>query len=240
VLDLSTGEDLARIKLRGGDEPSDLALTPDGLVLVVNLGSNSLGFVDPASGILLDRLATGLDPWTLRLDRDGRRAYVLHRRTGEITVVDVAGRAVARTVATDPEPLAAQLNRAGTRLYVVHRGSAYMTVLSVPDLTVANRLFVGLGASALEVDPRTDLVYVGHADERRIQVFDPTSLAPIDRIELPAPVSYLLLDRTENALLAVMPSAGAVAFVDLASRRVTGVVDVGADALRVAIPGERR
>lgn len=240
VIDLSTGEELVRIHLRAGDEPTDLALAPDGVVLVANPGSNTVAFVDPVSGSQLERVAVGLEPWRLRLDRDGRRAYVLGRRSGDVTVVDVAGRAVARTAATDPEPLAAQLNHAGTRLYVVHRGSAYLTVLSLPDLMVVNRLFIGLGAGALEIDPRTDLVYVGRADERTIQVFDPVSLAPLDRIELPAPVSYLAVDRIENALLAVMPSAGAVAFVDLASRQVVSAVDVGVDPYRVAMPLERR
>ncbi len=241
VLDLATGDELARIPLRSGDEPADLALTPDGrLVLVVGNGSNTLAILDAEAGLVLERLPTGLEPWVVRLDRDGRRAYVLDRRSGGITVVDVPGRAVVRTVATEPEPVAVQLNRAGTRLYVVHRGSAYLSVLSVPDLAVVNRLFVGLGAAALEVDPRTDLVYVGSADERRIQVFDPFSMAPLGAIEVPAPVSFLTLDTVENTLLALMPSVGAVSFVDLASRRVVSTMDVGADPLRLVVVGERR
>lgn len=241
MFDLATGEDLGRVPLQSGDEPGDLALTPDGRhLLVVNRGSNTLAFVDAEAGMVVERVPTGRDPWTLRLDRDGRRAYVLDRESGSITVVDVAGRAVARTVATDPEPVTARLNRAGTRLYVIHRGSAYLSVLSVPELTVVNRLFVGLGAAALEVDPRTDLVYVGHADERRLQIFDPFSLAPIGAIELPAPVSWLTIDTLENTLLAMMPTPGAIAWIDLASRRLVSAVDVGKDPLRMVIVGERR
>lgn len=241
MIDLATGEELGRIPLRSGDEPADLALTPDGrIVLVAAKGSNTVAILDAEAGLVLERLPTGVEPWVLRLDRDGRRAYVLDRRSGGLTVVDVPGRAVVRTVTTEPEPLAAQLNRAGTRLYVIHRGSAYLSVLSLPDLTVVNRLFVGLGAGALEVDPRTDLVYVGRADEPRIHVFDPFSFAPLGAIELPGPVSYLTVDAVENTLLALMPTPGAVAFVDLASRRVVSAVDVGADPLRLVVVGERR
>lgn len=241
VLDLTTGEDLGRVPLRGGDEPADLALTPDGrLVVVANSGSDTVAFVDAESAQLLSHVQVGLEPWRLRLDPDGRRAYVLDRRSGDLAVVDVAGRAVARTVATGPEPLAAQLNRAGTRLFLIHRGSAYLTILSVPDLAVVNQLFIGLGAGALEVDPRTDLVYVGRADEPRIQVFDALSLAPLDSIAVPAPVSYLTIDPSEGALVAVMPSIGAVGFVDLASRRVLSAVDVGPEPFRVTLVGVRR
>ena len=42
ILDLASGEELGRIPLRSGDEPADLALTPDGrIVLVVAKGSNT-------------------------------------------------------------------------------------------------------------------------------------------------------------------------------------------------------
>lgn len=241
ILDLSTGEDQGRIQLRSGDEPADLALTPDGrAVLVVNSGSNTVAILDPQAGTVVDRVPTGVEPWVLRLDRDGRRAYVLDRRSGDITVVDVAGRAAVRTVSLDPEPVSAQLDRTGTRLYVLHRGSAYLNVLSVPDLNVVSRVFVGLGAAAVEVDPRTGLVYVGSADERQIQVFDPLSYVPMAAIEVPAPVSYLTVDAVENVMVALMPSVGAVAFVDIASRRVVSVADVGADPYRMVIVGERR
>jgi hypothetical protein len=57
---------------------------------------------------------------------------------------------------------------------------------------------------------------------------------------VPAPVSYLTIDAVENTLLAVMPSAVAVGFVDLASRRVVAAVDVGTDPLRLVVVGERR
>jgi YVTN family beta-propeller protein len=195
---------------------------------------------DALAAQALERISVGLEPSVVRLDRDGRRAYVLDRRSGGISVVDVAGRAVARTVATDPEPVAAQLDRAGTRLYVVHRGSAYLTVLALPELTVASRIFVGLGASAVEVDPRTALVYVGSADERGVQVFDPLSFAPMAGIELPAPVSFLAIDALENALVAVMPAAGQVGYVDIASRRLTSAMDVGPAPDKLVVVGERR
>jgi YVTN family beta-propeller protein len=240
VIDLVTGAELRRIALRSGDRPRELGLTPDGRLLVsTNAGSNSLAFVDPQAGVALDRVAVGDDPWSLLLDRSGRRAYVLNRWSSNLTVVDLANRAVVTTVATDPEPLRAQLNRDGTRLYVIHRGSAWMNVYSVPDMAQVARMFVGLGASALKVDPRTDLVYVGRGDEGRIQLFDPMSLLPVDSIEVPGAVSYLAIDDVENMLVAVLPGPGRIAFVDLTRKRLLSTVDVGRDPFRVAPVSER-
>ncbi len=240
VLDLATGEELRRIALRAGDEPRELALTPDGsLLLSVNPGSNSVAFVDTASATVVATVRTGEEPSSLLLDRGGRRAYVLNRRSSDLTVIDVANRAVVATVATDPEPLRAQLSRDGTRLYVIARGSAYLTVFSLPDVTVARRVFLGLGAGALRVDPRTDLVYVGRTDEGRIQVFDPMSALPVDSIAVPGPVSQLALDDVENTLLAVLPTLGQVAFVDTTRKRLVATVDLGGEPFQVVVAGER-
>lgn len=240
VIDLATGADLQRIQLRGGDEPREVALTPDGkLAVTVNPRSSTATFIDTASGTVLDRVPTGQEPSSLVMGRGGRRAYVLNRRSNDVTVVDVGNRAVVATAATEPEPLRAALNRAESRLYVVHRGSAYMRVFSLPDLATVNRIYVGLGASAVRVDTRTDRVYVASAGEARIQIFDPASLLPVDAIQLPAPASYLTIDDLENALLAVLPSLQAVAFVDLTSRRLLSLADVGPDPYLVAVVGER-
>jgi YVTN family beta-propeller protein len=218
-----------------------VALTPDGATLVtVNTGSNSVSFVDTESASVVGTAPTGEDPSGLLLDRGGRRAYVLNRRSASMTVVDVASRAVVSTVPTDPEPLRAQLNRDGTQLYLIARGSAYMKVFSVPALAVVRTVFLGLGAGALLVDPRTDLVYVGRADEGRIQVFDPLSAMPVDSFPVPGPVSYLALDELDNTLVAVLPTRAQLVFVDVTRKRIVGALDVGGEPFQVALVSQRR
>jgi YVTN family beta-propeller protein len=240
VIDLATGTDLKRILLRAGDGPREVGLTPDGRVAItVNERSSTASFVDTEAGAVVERVPTGQEPWSLVMGRGGRRAYVLNRRSNSVTVLDLGNRAVAGEVPTDPEPLRADIDGAETRLYVVHRGSAYMNVYSLPDLAPTGRIFVGLGASAVRVDARNGRVYVASAEERRIQVFEPGSLLPVDAIEVPGPVSFLALDDIENALVAVMPSLRAIAFVDRTSRRVVGVADVGPEPYQAAVVRER-
>jgi YVTN family beta-propeller protein len=239
VLDLVTGEELRRIALRAGDEPREVALTPDGaLLVVVNAGSDSASLVDASSGAVISTVRTGEVPHALLLDRGGRRAYVLNRRSRSLTILDVGNFEVARTVPTDPEPLRAALNRDGTRLYLVARGSAHLAVLSVPEMSPVRTVFVGLGAAAVAVDARTDLVYVGRSDGGAIQVFAPLSALPLGEIEVPGPVAYLAVDALENALVAVL-ATGQVAFVDLTRKQVIATVELGATGHQIAILGER-
>jgi YVTN family beta-propeller protein len=240
ILDLLSGTDVGRVTLLSGDRPREVALTPDGRTLVViNEASNSAAFVDPSSGTELGRVATGEEPWSLLVDRAGRRAYVLNRRGNSITVLDVPSRAVVTTIATEPEPVRATLNRAGDRLYVAAEGSTYLTGYSVPDYAVARRVFVGLGAEVVKVDTRNDLLYVGGRGDPTLQVFDPVSPLPVNTIELPAGASYLAIDDLENTMLALLPGARTLAFVDLTARRVVGQIDVGLDPFQPTVVGER-
>jgi YVTN family beta-propeller protein len=239
VIDLAAREDLPRIRMQPGDRPGELALTPDARTLVVvNAGSRTAAFLDPVAGLELGRVAVGEEPSAMLLDRSGRRAYVVNRRSARITVLDLANRAVAGSIATDPEPLRVAINRAGTRLYAIHAGSAYLGVWSLPDLAPAGRYFVGLGATALKVDPRTDLVYVGRSD-RRLEIYDPLAFVPVDSIELPGEPGWLSIDDAENALLALLPAAGSLAAVDLNARRVVSRVDVLPAPHALALAGER-
>jgi YVTN family beta-propeller protein len=240
VLDAITTEPLPSILLAAGDRPRELAVSPDGrLLLVLNHGSNSLAFVDPAAGREIGRVATGQAPTSLLVDRSFRRAYVLNQGSSTLTVVDIATRTVAGSTGTDPLPVRAQLNRAGDRLYLIHAGSSQMNVYSLPDLRLLNRLNVGLGASALKIDPRSDLIYLAKRDDRRLYVYDAFSLIPVDFFDVEAGVTWLAIDDNENTLLALMPGPRAVAVVDLASRRQVGTALVGDDPYMVAVAGER-
>jgi YVTN family beta-propeller protein len=240
ILDVAADATVDRIRLTPGDGPLELGFAGDGnTLLVVNERSRTLSFVDVTRLTEVARVPLDDAPVSLLVDRQGRRAYVANRASATITVVDVATRTVVATLATDPEPLRAELNRDGTRLYVVHRGSAYLTVFGLPTFTPQARAYVALGATTLRVDTRTDLLYLSRGDERRIAVYDPVSLQPLDHFALPAPASYLAIDDAENALLALMPARRAIAVIDLTNRRLVAELPVGDDPYIFAFAGER-
>jgi len=228
VFDLVSGEPVVPIRLNAGDAPREVALSPDGQLLVaINAGSNTASFIDARGGVELGRVPVGVEPWSLLVDRSGVRAYVFNRRTNTITVLDLATRSIAATISTEAEPLRAALNRAGDRLYVAQAGTPYVTILKLPDLSLDRRVFVGFGTTDVLVDPRTDLLYVSKRDENRIDVYEPLQLLTFATITVPDPVSYMVIDDPRNAIVALMPERRGVAIVDLAGRRVTATLDVG-------------
>jgi DNA-binding beta-propeller fold protein YncE len=256
VIDVAAGRSINRIRLAGGDRPRDLALTPDGkLLVVVNPGSRTAAFVDPLASVEVGRVRVGDDPTALVLDRSATRAYVLNRRgnptslvaptaaaissQGGITVLDLANRAVVASLTTDPEPVRAAVNRAGSALYVVCAGSQFLSVYSLPDLALVNRIFVGLGTRFVKVDSRTDLIYVGAGHERELHVYDPYSALPVDDFAVPDAVGWAAIDDLENALFTLLPERRGVAIVDLTSRKTLSVIEVGSEPYAVVLSGER-
>jgi len=239
AFDLATFDELEPTRLRAGDRPAALALTPDGsLLAVANAGSESLALVDPRSGDELARLPLGAEPSWLTLDRAGLRAFVVSRRSASVTVVDLAARTVGRAIQVEPEPVRVLVSPAGDRLVVASAHAPYLTVHSLPDGALTGRLFAGPGAGALAREPRSGLLLVAGGDAR-IQLFDPDSLLPVGSIPLPAPAARLAIDDAEGALLALLPATGEVAVIDLASRRLRARVDVGPGAADLALVGER-
>jgi YVTN family beta-propeller protein len=227
VLDLATGAEVGRVALRPGDRPRDVAITPDGKVLLVtNPGSRTTSFVDANALVETSRVSTGEEPVALLMDRGGQRALVFNYWSSNITVIDIASRAVVKVVPTDAQPSNGQFDRAGTRLYVLHGYSPYLTVYSVPDFVVMNRFLVGAGARSIQVDPRTDMVYVG-SDDPGLRVFNPTTFAQFGTVNLPGAVSWMTVDPVSNTLYALMPIVRAVAGVNLTSLAPVSRADVG-------------
>ncbi|WP_041454090.1 YncE family protein [Anaeromyxobacter sp. K] len=241
VLDLTNGQVREPIRLRPGDGPYDVALVDEGrTLLAVNRRSSTVSFLDTSARVEIGRAAVGEEPWSLRLDPQRHRAYVFGRRSNTVTALDVTRRTVVGAAATEPEPLRGDLDRSGSRLFVVHAGSAYLSIYTLPELAPAGRLFVGLGATAILVDPRTDLLYVAQSGNPVLAVFDPFSLVPLGGVDVGGGASFLVFDATQNLLFALLPERRAVSVVDLTAQRQVGLFEVGREPYDLALSGERR
>lgn len=239
IVDLTSGAEIARIRLSLSDAPRDLLLLPDRRTLMTaNSGSNTVSLLDAVSMIEIARIHVGDEPTTLLPDRRSSRIYVFNARSNSISLVDPASRALVTTVPADNTPLRGQLDRSGSRLYVASTASAYLTVYTVPGLAASQRVYVGLGTTALKVDPDTDFVYVANADGR-VSIFDPFSLQPVDHFDVAGAATWMAIDGAENVLFLLLSDKRSVAAVQLTTRSAIGGFDTGADPRVVALMGER-
>ncbi len=240
VIDILEAEIVDRLALRPGDAPLELALTPDGRsLLCVNSGSNTVSVVDPSPLTELARVPVGVGPRSVVVDRTGRRAYVLNSSSDTVSVVDIPGRQATATIATDPEPVRGDFSRDGSRLYVAHGSSPYLAVIDVASLAVVKRIYVGPGAAALKVDPRTDQIYLYRRHAGQVDIFDAFSSLPVDFVRSDEEVGFMTIDGEGNNLLLVLPEANAIRGVRLIGKGDSARLDVGEDPYRVTLMGER-
>ncbi len=239
VIDAEAGDVTNRLRLHPGDGPREPVLSADGsLLLTANSGSDTVSVVDTASLLEVDRIPVGRGPHSVLVDGSGKRAYVFNTRSSTVSVIDIASRALVTTIDTVAEPLRGQFNRNGDRLFVIHGNSPYLTVIDPSSLSVRTRAYVGAGMSAIKVDTRTDLLYVGREPDT-LEVLDPVALFPVDSLPVGGRVSSMTIDGDENALYLVLPDRKLLSVLNLVSRESAAAIDVGEGVDWVTMMGER-
>ncbi len=239
-IDVAAGEIVERTRVSPGDQPREVALTPDGTTLVsVNTGSNSISFFDAASLTFQERINVGSGPGSILIDPAGRRAFVFNTLSSSVSVIDIAGRSLTATLSMDSAPLRGQFNRSGDRLYVIHERTPYLTVLDPRQLSVVTRARLSSAVGAIAVDNVRGLVCLGGSNQTAVEFYDPNALLPLYFMKTREGVSHLMIDAEDNRLYMVNPDTRTLIVGGLADRKVVAEIDVGDGAAWVAVMGER-
>jgi YVTN family beta-propeller protein len=241
VIDMTAGEPLRTIRLHTGSSPRDLALTPDGkLLLSVNPGTRTVSFIDPLSFLELGSTLVGHDPAAILLDRaGGNRAYVFNTTSNSISVIDVAARKTSATVATETGPLRGAFNKKGDRLYVINEMTPHLTVIDPASLQVVDQVFIQRPAGSVTVDTMTGTVYFSGTQSGSVDMYEPFSLFATEFCSADGGVSYLTVDDQENSLFLLSPALKTVTNVNINTRNIVYTIDVGESSYQVTIMGER-
>jgi YVTN family beta-propeller protein len=240
VFDMNSEIALSKTVLMRGDEPQELALTPDGLtLLVVNEHSDTVSIIDTVAMVEVSRIPVGRSPRSLVIDRKGTKAFVFNSLSDSISVIDIPYRQVMGTISTGPEPLRGQFNRAGDRLYVIHASYPYLFVVDPASFSVVRRELIGMGTVSLKVDTRTDQLYIGKKNDIMVTVYDPLSFAPVGSIPTGGAAAFMTIDGETNYLYLLIPERKVLMVVNLASKRPVSEVDVSERPVWVTMMGER-
>jgi hypothetical protein len=166
------------------------------------------------------------------------RAYVFQPQSNEISAIDVSRRELAATGTLEETPVRGAVSGDGGSLYVITRNSPNLLVIDPSNLTIRGRIFLGTGAASIEVDPGTDLLYVGmrHGE---VVVIDPSLLMPIDTFRVAGKAVYLSIDNEENTLFVVLPDGNTVEKRALVSKKLLGSIEVEEGSYAVVVMGER-
>ncbi|MCO4763991.1 MAG: Ig-like domain-containing protein [Myxococcales bacterium] len=107
-----------------GSWPVALAATKD-VVLVVQRGSDTLGFIDAKTARLVDAIWVGDEPSNIVLSPDKARAYVTLATAAQVAVVDVAKREVVERWDGPADPLGLAISPDGKQIAVASHRSGH-------------------------------------------------------------------------------------------------------------------
>lgn len=239
VIDVNTGEILRRGSLNFGDEPVEVALSPDGGILITaNRGSNTASVLDANSLREIGRVQLPSEPISVVASPVEPRAYVFQPISNAISVIDLERREIVATQTIEESPTRGAVSSDGSSLFVITRNSQDLLVFDRVSLGTSGRIFVGAGARSVDEDPKTGLVYVGKRFGE-VSVIAPSQLMPIDRFRVAGEAVYTAIDNEENTLFVVLPKSNTIQKMELVSQKLLGVIDVDEGCYAVVMMGER-
>ncbi len=110
-----------------GEQPQNLAITPNGLlVYVTNTGDGSVSVISTSTRSVVGTVGVGTEPYGIALTPNGTLAYVANARSNDVSVIDIANNSVIRTIPVEPEPRGVAITSDGDtsdndeKVYVTH------------------------------------------------------------------------------------------------------------------------
>lgn len=238
VINIATLEIIGRIRLQFGDEPSELALTPDGRTLLsANYGSGTVSLISTRSLSETERLNLDPDPAWIVVGPDGGTAYILHTMSNTVSVIDVAGGNLLASISLDESPLQGALSRDGDNLYIISEYSTVLLVVNTRSFEISGRVFIGSNATSVKTDLKNDRVYVGKKTGE-VVVVDPATAMFIDSFALEHGADFITIEGEENVLLVLAASGNRVHKLSLVSKRKLADMDTEDGGHALVVMGE--
>jgi YVTN family beta-propeller protein len=130
-------------KLKIGDTPAGLWLTPEGLILSGIMGSDYVAVIDPAKRAVIKQIKTGKGAHALRGAGDGKRVFVSNREAGTVSVVDMQKLEKLYDLPAPGGPDCMEVTADGKQLWVTSRWAKRLTVIDLTERKVIAQYPVG-------------------------------------------------------------------------------------------------
>lgn len=215
----------------------------DGKLMVACTDSNAADVIDPATGRSVRRIPLGDEPEAFDISPDGKTVYVSNEDAGEASFVDAASGRKLRSVKVGAEPEGVKVSADGKTLYVTSEVASLVSVIDTASGKVVKNVKVGKRPRRMAITPDGKELWVTNELDASVSIVstaDPGVVATVRfevkgaRAEDITPVGIVMAKDGKRAYVG-LGKANHVAFVDVASRKVTNLVLVGKRAWNVTL-----
>ena len=205
--------------------------------------SNKADIIDLATRKSIARIPFSQDPEVFDLSLDGKTAYVSAEDDGALAIVDMATGKTLKSVPVGKEPEGVKTSPDGKRVYVTSEVANMVHVIDPEAGTVMKNIAVGKRPRRMMLSADGAELWVTNELGASISIISTKDLTVIDTIKFElkgmraddiTPVG-ITLSRDGKTAFVGLGRANHVAWVDVASRKVTNTVLVGKRAWYVAL-----
>ncbi len=224
--------------------PRHMQITPDGQQLAVACGdSNEADFIDLGTRKSVRRVKLGEDPEIFDLSADGKTLYVSNEEDAELGIVDLASGKRTGAVKVGGEPEGVKISADGKLVYVTSEVANMVQAVDIASGKVVHSIKVGKRPRRFAMTPDGSQLWVSNELDASVTIIDTKThtVAATLRFEIKGaraaditPVG-LAMSRDGKRAFVGLGRANHVAFVDVATRKVTDLVLVGKRAWSVAL-----
>ncbi len=218
-----------------GYSPAELALSADGLWLyATNPDSDNVSVIDTVSEVVIRRIIVGRDPAGILFDEDRSKVYVSNRAENSIAIIDADANppAVEYTVTVDLNPCGLAVQ--DDKLYVANWGSNTVSVIRIASYSVTKTIPVGQRPLRVQ-SGLSGWVYISNAGSNEI-AFIYTSMDMVTKNTMVGDLpSHMAIDTLRRKLYVVNGLSDKVSVIDLSTRKVKTVFDVGKKPYGIAV-----
>jgi PQQ-dependent catabolism-associated beta-propeller protein len=224
--------------------PRHLQLTPDGKQLAVACGdSHEADFIDLATRQSVRRVKLGQDPEIFDISADGKTLYVSNEEDAVLGIVDLGSGKRRGEVKVGGEPEGVKLSADGKTVYVTSEVANVVHAVDLASGKVVANIKAGKRPRRFALTPDGAQLWVSNELDASVTIIDTKANQAIGTIRFEVkgaraeditPVG-LTMTRDGRRAFVALGRANHVAFVDVATRKVTDLVLVGKRAWSVAL-----
>ncbi|MCW5745967.1 MAG: YncE family protein [Alphaproteobacteria bacterium] len=220
-------------------DPYQLGFSPDGKWFVTAAyRMNHVDVYDAKDFRLVKRLPLATMPSHLAFSRDSALVLVTMQGSNQVVAISLATQEVAWTVDVGEAPAGLYLTPDQRRLVVGLTGEDAVAVVDVPSRRVTKWIVTGRGAHNIFRMPDDDTkVLVTNRLEGTISVLDTTKLEILDTIRAPGGPDDLDFAPDGKQIWVTQRWRRKVMAIDLATKQILGVVNVGRSPHGIYING---
>jgi PQQ-dependent catabolism-associated beta-propeller protein len=224
--------------------PRHMQRSPDGKQLWVACSeSNAADVIDLATRKSLRRIPLGEDPEVFDLSPDGKTIYVGREDDAQLAYIDVASGKQVKAIEVGKEPEGVKVSPDGKTVWVASEAASLVHVIDAASGSIVKNIPVGKRPRRFALTPDGKELWVTSELDASVSIISTATNAVIATLKFVVPGARsteitpvgITMTRDGSKAFVALGKANHVAFVDVASRKVSALALVGKRVWAVAL-----